>query len=145
MEQQEQDGNSGVDVQMGADRTRKSTNGNITGVMDFGKTYTYTAGIIADYASKTLTTAGGQSIINAAGTDAIDKFSSSTDAQAIARNGWYSSLNQIGDDARWPYSVRKGFFGFGGGLGALGNGGGRYRTDGVAWSDVTFRPVFYAE
>lgn len=138
--------NSGTDCTT-AVKTHKSTNGNITGIMDWGKTYSFTAGIISDYASKTLTTAGNLSsdpttsvIVNKAGTNAIDKFSSSTNAQAIARNGWYSSWNYISADANYPYSVRQGLFGFNGG--GYSNGS---VASGAARNDVTFRSVFYAQ
>ena len=136
--------NTGVQL---ADSTHKSTNGNITGIMDWGKTQSFTAGIIASYNDEgvTLTTAGGQSIINAAKnpatTNRIDKFSSTSD-QAIARNGWYSSMKSLGSNSSYPYSVRTGLFGFGGGLP---NGyGGNFVATGQASSN-TFRPVFYAQ
>ena len=94
-----------------------STNGNITGVMDWGKTYTFTAGIIESYASKTLTTVGGSSIINNAGTNRVDKFKGSmTWGYTIARTGWYGTpLDYTGQDGGYPYSYRNGLFGFGGG------------------------------
>ena len=137
--------NSGVDVQITADRTRKSTNGNITGIMDWGRSYTFTAGIIADYASTSLSTAGGP-IINDAETSAVDKFSASTSAQAIARNGWYISFNYIGDNASYPYSIRQGLFGFGGGSTVSTTGSGiYYAASGDAHRAVTFRPVFSAQ
>ena len=129
--------NTGVQL---ADSTHKSTNGNITGVMDWGKTYSYTAGIISTYANITDTTliANGQSIINAAGTSAIDKFSS-TSAQAIARTGWYGSWDFMYGRIDQPYSFRSGIFGFAGAANIS------ERCTGAANSGITFRPVFYAQ
>lgn len=125
-----------------------STNGNLTGIMDWGSNprstmYTFTAGIITSYASKELTTSGGQSIINAAGTDNVDKFiaSGGNNDFAIAKTNWTGvSWKYAGDSKDYPYSVREGLFGFGGGY--YGNFTGR--PCGAAYSDVTFRPVFYA-
>ena len=131
--------------------THYSTNGNLTGIMDWGKTISFTAGIISDYANLTLTTEGNLStdstrsvIVDNADTDAIDKFSSSSDAQAIARNGWYSSWNLVGLDANCPYSARWGLFGFSGG--DIGWDGSHYRYPaGMARNDATFRAIFYAQ
>lgn len=95
-----------------------STNGNITGVMDWGKTYTFTAGIIESYASKTLTTVGGSSIINNAGTNRVDKFKRSLTYRdyTIAKTGWYGMpINEVYEDPNHPYSYRNGLFGFAGG------------------------------
>lgn len=92
-----------------------STNGNITGVMDWGKTYTFTAGIIESYASKTLTTAGGSSIINNAGTSKVDKFKSlsSNNDYSIAKINWYNpSFYFSADTPDYPYSLRQGLFRF---------------------------------
>ena len=146
--------NSGIDFTTSV-KTHKSTNGNVTGVMDWGKTTSFTAGIISDYASKTLTTAGNLStdpttsvIVNNAETNAIDKFSSSTSAVAIARNGWYSSWKYVDSSEGYPYSVRKGLFGFSGGAyGGPGNSTGIlfFSVTGAANSDLTFRPVVYAQ
>ena len=128
-------------------KKHKSTNGNVTGVMDWGNTYTFTAGIISDYASKTLTTAGNltldsstSSIVNAAGTgNRVDKFGNLAYNGDIAQTGWYSSWNYYGNNANYPYSVRSGLFGFNGG--SNGNG----LASGAARADTTFRAVFYAQ
>ena len=137
-------GNTGIQL---AGNTHYSTNGNITGVMDWGKTFTFTAGIIKSYASKTLTTAGGQSIINNAGTDKIDKFELELDGPprnySIAATGWHDSWNSIGTDGNNPYSFRGGLFGFYGGNSI--SSGYLMRASGAAFENVTFRPVFYAQ
>ena len=140
--------NKGVSV-TSAVTSHYSTNGNLTGIMDWGSNprstmYTFTAGIITSYASKELTTSGGQSIINAAGTSAVDKFTASGGNAdfSIAKTNWTGvSWKYAGDSKDYPYSVREGLFGFHGG-GAVYNG---VRPCGAAYSDVTFRPVFYAQ
>lgn len=97
-------------------KEHKSTNGNITGVMDWGRTYTFTAGIIASYASKTFSdtvSGNGARIIANAGTNKIDKFKASDSKidYAIAKTGWYSpSWNYAAADERYPYSLRTGLF-----------------------------------
>lgn len=131
----------------------KSTNGNVTGVMDWGNNYTYTAGIIDSYATKTLTTAGNltvnpatNSIVNVAGTNRVDKFSYVRYSDDIAQTGWYGAWNGIGENEKFPYSERVGLFGFSGGF--TGSSGGIYTNDrakGAAFADVTFRAVFYAQ
>ena len=140
--------NAGVQI---PNTTHYSTNGNLTGIMDWGKTYSFTAGIISDYASKTLTTEGNLStdstrsvIVDNAETDSIDKFSSSSDAQAIARNGWYSSWNNIGAYADYPYSFRQGLFGFAGGSNDVYWGVLDLEAGAARW-DATFRAIFYAQ
>lgn len=107
-----------------------STNGNITGVMDLGKTTSFTAGIIASYSGKELTTVGGQSIINNAGTSSVDKFIASGESQdfSIAKTGWYSSRSRAYQDTEYPYSTREGIFGFWGGADEEMNHMKRYRT-----------------
>ena len=138
--------------------THLSTNGNITGVMDWGKTKSFTAGIIAKYNDEgvTLTTAGGQAIINAAKnpatTNRIDKFAdtgSNNNDISIAKVLWYDDLVNFSsnDEPTDPYSMRSGLFSF------LGGGWYDYRftshsdrsTNGAASSNITFRPVFYAQ
>ena len=116
-----------------------STNGNITGVMDWGKTSTFTAGIIASYNGKTLTTEGGQSIINNAGSNRVDKFDGST-AGRMAIQDWYSSYVEIYQMEGRPYSLRTNLFAFLGGCSAA-----QSICDGGADSRATFRPVFYAQ
>lgn len=142
--------NSGISVS-----NHYSTNGNITGVMDWGKTKTYTAGIISDYASKTLTTAGNltlepttNAILNAAGTgNRVDKFPKLNHNEDIAFTGWYGNWKHCSDNANRPYSLRAGFFGFAGGIeyGLYDNGYAGPRTSGDKYPDTTFRAVFYAQ
>ena len=107
--------NTGVQL---ADSTHKSTNGNITGIMDWGKNCTYTAGIIESYNDEgvTLGTAGGQSIINAAKnpstTNRIDKFKNidyrGTNLK-IAATSWYGD-SWVDASPENPYAARMGLF-----------------------------------
>ena len=124
-----------------------STNGNITGVYNWGKTYTFTAGIIDSYASKTLTTAGNLTsdstrniLLEKIGSNRIDKFMGTGDSDySIAKSGWYSWINWCGSNENYPYSARKGLFGFVGGV----SGRGEYPSG--TSNAATFRPVFYAQ
>lgn len=136
--------NTGVQI---PDTSHYSTNGNITGVMNWGKTLTLTAGIIDSYASQTLTNTGGESIINAVKnpvtTNRIDKFGKFNINDSIAATRWYSAWCNADSVASNPYSYRIGIFGFVGGY-ALSS---EYynRASGAAFNNETFRPVFYAQ
>ena len=133
-------------------KSHYSTNGNVTGVMDWGNTVTFTAGIISSYAGKTLTDKGNtveytpqnvNIILNNATTNKVDKFINSSEADySIARTGWYG-YKFVGEDADNPYSLRSGLFVFDGGVGGYSLFAGR--VNGKSSSDVTFRPVFYAQ
>lgn len=119
-----------------------STNGNVTGVMDWGKTITFTSGLVSNYPDldkSSVVYTNGKSLVDNAGTDSkIDILSSSTPTVSIGKNGWYGSWNYLGNDLRYPYSVRSGLFGFYAG----GNGYGvNFGTSGAASTNVTFRPV----
>ena len=130
----------------GSGATKYSTNGNITGVMNWGKTYTYTAGIIASYASKTLTTAGNltsnpsiSKIVENASTNKVDKFGNAGEDSSIALTGWYNSWIKISNNENGPYSFRDGLFGFQGGAINFSP----YYSTGAGAVDVTFRPVIW--
>ena len=126
----------------------KSTNGNVTGVMDWGNNITFTAGITESYKDITLTTEGGDSIKNAANnpntSDKIDKFPIKEYNDDVAQTGWYTSKNiNIGSASKYPYALRYGMFGF-----VSGHNGGTYgdkRSSGKADGEITFRAVFYAQ
>ena len=127
-------------------RNNGNTTGNVTGIMNFGSRYTYTAGIIKSYASKTLTTVGNLTldptrnvILENAGTNKIDKFDKSISYLQAAADIGGGEGNRIGDKAEYPYSIRYGFFGVNGGWQANASG---YST-GQAWSNVTFRPIIW--
>ena len=153
-------GNTGIQLE---GSTHKSTNGNITGVMDWGKTYTFTAGIIANWKNDSGTVqitdptvlSNGASIISAAGTNIVDKFKNSVGADDydIAKATWYSTsdnwvTSRAQNNVLYPYCFRQGLFGFYGGNKwdlrwySFDN---EYRANGAANSTLTFRPVFYAQ
>lgn len=121
-----------------------STNGNATGVMNWGKKETYTAGVTDIYENiETTSTAynNGKSIIKNA-TDSVHvDLVNKVSASSIAKNGWYNSWNDIKVNNNYIYSVRLGLFGI-----SAGNiyANQMYRVqghEGGANSSVTFRPV----
>lgn len=133
--------NKGIEVEIDG-RKYFSTNGNATGVMDWGKTVTFTSGVISNYANMDKASneyINGKSIVDNAGKDSkIDVLSKSTSTVAIGKNGWYRSWNFISSDLRYPYSVRYGLFGFSAGS----NGYGEHTSgSGSGFWGVTFRPV----
>ena len=109
-----------------------STNGNLTGIMDWGKTYTFTAGIIANWKDNNgniritneTVLSNGRSIINFAETSDIDKFNVSTNGTdfSIAKINWSGvSWNRADGQIDFPFSIRQGLFGMCGGFGDWGN------------------------
>ncbi len=130
--------NKGIEVEIDG-RQYFSTNGNATGVMDWGKTVTFTSGVISNYADIDKSSnvyRDGKSIVDNAGKDSkIDILSNSTSTVAIGKNGWYSSWNHLANDLRDPYSTRSGLFSFYAGTGYYGF------ASGAASTNVTFRPV----
>ena len=122
-----------------------STNGNVTGVMDFGKTITVTAGLISNYQSLEDTSSTdepydyGKSIIaNAANDNYVNLIEEGNVVRkSMAITGWYNTKEHIRDWLDTPYSAREGIFGFSGGLGLTG------AESGAAKSNVTFRPVLW--
>ena len=147
--------NNGVNFNTGV-KTRKSTNGNITGVMDWGNNYTYTAGIIDSYAEKTIATTGDltgsnpsiSKIVENAETGRVDKVGTEAINESRAQMFWYGATRSIDSSGSYPYSVRKGLFSLGCGRGygnEPGSGYFLFRPDGAARTDVTFRSVFYAQ
>lgn len=132
--------NKGIEIDIDG-RKYLSTNGNATGIMDWGKTITFTSGLISNYTEMDKSSAvytNGKSLVDNAGKDRkIDILSNSTSAVSIGKNGWYNSWNYLGNDLRYPYSVRSGLFGFNAG----GNGIGNNSSSGAASTNITFRPV----
>ena len=148
--------NTGIDVTIG-DKTYKSTNGNLTGMMNFGSMLTYTAGVISNYTNIVDTSATeepydwGKSIIenmkeyiekhpnnpNNPHVDLINTVS----ANAIAATGWYGSWNRVGVRIGEPFSLRRGLFGL---LSGAYDPSSRYYTpNGNATTQHTFRPVIW--
>ena len=130
--------NNGISITTPAGISRLSTNGNITGIMDWGKTITFTAGVIDNYSTSGNVYTKGKSLIDNLSSDTkIDKVTQ-LDATKMAMNRWYDSTTALGSESNYPYSTRNGLFGFIA-------GGNTYAGSsyGAASKSVTFRPVFY--
>lgn len=129
-----------------------STTDNITGVIDWGKNYSFTAGILSDADTKITdetVRANGQSLINnRANSLRVDTMDSVTNDE-IAVNNWYRTGNYIGDvirnsDYLYPFCVRKALFGIISGSYAGNNYGSDYtfyRGANGGAGNITFRPV----
>lgn len=117
-----------------------STNGNITGVMDWGKTQSYTAGIIANYSDitdETIKNNGKSLISNANNNRYVDKFDNTFWAvvKKYAATKWYSSgETYLGNSVIRPYTVRNNLF-------QVTGGSHRDYENGKGNSSITFRPV----
>lgn len=94
-----------------------STNGNITGVMNFGKTITYTAGVISNFEeieeSSTIYSDGKELIRNATNKYHVNIVKKTGMEKDMAKTGWNTPLqfDSIGSSIDYPYSIRKGLFG----------------------------------
>ena len=122
-----------------------STNGNITGVMNLGKTATYTAGVISNYTGIKDTEAteepydwGKRIIENAMNSKYVDLINT-VSAEAMAARKWYGSDMFINVSTGTPFAYRRGLFGFGGGY----YYGSENYTKGNANINVTFRPAIW--
>lgn len=124
--------NTGTSITIDGSSGHYSTNGNITGIIDWGRTITYTAGLRNDYKNITDDTIQ-QNIsslkINASNNRYIDIFPNmnwNVFSKKIAAISWYSaSVYTAGENniASW----RKGLF--------------EIRGDNGRRTDITFRPV----
>ena len=128
-----------------------STTDNITGVIDWGKTHSFTAGVLSEADTKITDDtirATGQSLINNAENltrvEQVDKITK----EEMGGNSWYQSRGYgdvyLGADYGYPYAVRKNFFSIIAGK----KGGNDYGTDWAFYSgscgaagNITFRPV----
>lgn len=102
--------NTGMTVKINGNN-HYSTTDNITGVMDWGKTGSFTAGILSDADTKITdetVRANGQSLINNSRVEIVDSLS----AESVACLGWYGSMDRKKNKnyAR-PYSARVGLYG----------------------------------
>lgn len=115
-----------------------STNGNATGVMNWGKTLTFSSGVISNYTDidtdSTIYSNGASIIQNATDSTHVDLVNGTNFSMAM--NGWYSTMNRNLEINR-PYSVREGLFGFGG----LNHETSYVGRTGAANNIITFRPV----
>ena len=129
-----------------------STNDNITGVIDWGKNRTFTAGIISTYENITDETVknNGKSIIDNIGdANKVDTLIIDGNYKnALAATGWFTNDAWgnwfIYGNTRYnfPYSVRKDNFGIMVGGGTDGSMMyDRLRTSNGAAAETTFRPV----
>lgn len=102
--------NTGMTVTINGN-SHYSTTDNITGVIDWGKTASFTAGILSDADTKITdetVRANGKSLINNSRVDIVDSLS----AESVACLGWYGSMARKNQNnyAR-PYSARIGLYG----------------------------------
>ena len=139
--------NTGTTISIGG-KDYLSTNGNATGVMDFGKNHTFTAGVIENYKGVLDTSETeepydyGKSIItNAENNRYVDLGSMeiTTVFKPIAYVGWYgATAHLVHNRTDHPFSVRKGLFG-----GLYGTNEGTGKATGKANQEITFRPVIF--
>ena len=123
-----------------------STNANITGVIDLGKTHTYTAGIISNYEEIVDTSAtdepydyGKRIIENVGNNSHVDIFTKSEEWKKSA----YVNSNYVSQSQWYPFSIRYGLAGIAAGnVNPYANGAYAYPTGGAS-PKVTFRPVFW--
>ena len=141
--------NTGTEITMNGVKYY-STTGNETGVMNWGKNpnagrYTQTAGIMNTYDNSTSTAKDNiTEIYNNMNSRFVEKIKTesfnvnNTLGMAIAETrGMYGSAAGVGQDNRYPISIREGLFGFN--VGGYNN----YGTSGAANASVTFRPVIW--
>ena len=120
-----------------------STNGNITGVMDWGKTRTYTAGVISDYTNIEDTSVTeepydyGKSIIENATNEKHVDLINGISKKSMALTGWYGSQSEVKSYASYPYMGRMGLFSNMAWPELSTYGLGKAKTD------VTFRPMIW--
>ena len=121
-------------------KSYKSTNGNATGVMNFGATTTYTAGVSNIYTevldSSEVYQNGKKIIENAEDDIHVDVFAAKTNMQQAFTKWEYSTF--VGSDVDAPFCSRTGWFGYYAGMG----GGSAPRCDGRA-TNYTFRPAIW--
>lgn len=130
---------TGTSITIDGSSGHYSTNGNITGVIDWGKNVTYTAGIIANYSDitdETIKNNGKLLISNVDNNRYVDKFAYNywNAIKKYAGTKWYDQACFLGNSTTKPYTIRKNLFHMtGGGFDGFENGQGG--------SSVTFRPV----
>ena len=146
--------NDGVTVSING-QDYLSTNGNATGVMDFGKTGTYTSGIISNYTDivdneeEEEPYDWGKSIIeyvnNNVNNTLVDLISYKDDYKvSAAARKWYGATVQVSSgsvQSTWaPYSTRRGLFGIQ--AGSHTNLAGMAKPFGNE-PNITFRPIIW--
>ena len=139
--------NTGLDVTIGG-TIYQSTNGNITGIMNLGKTYTYTSGIISNFAEieeGSTVYSDGRRIIESAikkEYNHVNVVTTTGMVKDMAATGWYgrSIENSINTYTAYPYSGRVGLFSL---VCGGGNSSHKNLPDGSASENRTFRPVIW--
>ena len=103
--------NTGTDVTIGG-KTYKSTNGNITGMMNLGQTTTYTASLISNYTEisqdATVYIVGKRLFENATNNRYVDVMDYNLH-KGMAINNWYGAYT-VSSDISNPFSARIGMF-----------------------------------
>lgn len=145
-------GNTGVEITI-KNVKYYSTNGNATGVMNWGSNpnktvYTQTSGIIDAYIQDPTTTPVASAddltyLVNNKDTRYVDVFStytsSTTRGMAISEtDGIFSSRFYAGTDRKYPVSIRNGLFG-----GVVGSNYNFFTASGAENQYATFRPVIW--
>lgn len=121
-----------------------STNGNITGIMNLGKTRTYTSGIISNYAEieeSSEVYSYGKNIIARANEKQYVDLINTVNAKDMAHTKWYGVTatniwSGFFNKTVAPYSMRSGLFA------VIGGHKSNVIPDGSA-NNVTFRPVIW--
>ena len=142
--------NNGITISLDG-KDYLSTNGNATGVLDFGKTATYTAGVLSNYEELENTSETeepydwGKSILdNATNSKYVDiLIDNSNFKRSIAVTGWYGVMNLWSQNANLPYSVRLGLFDFWVGKSSAWLDHNSWQADGAATDTKTFRPIIW--
>lgn len=138
--------NNGMTVTINGN-SHYSTNDNITGVIDWGRNVSFTAGILSEADTKITDEtikANGQSLIenmeNSSRVDSVDYNKNDWESLYAGRD-WYDTETRGGINFDWPYTSRHGLLGL-----KFGNA---FRwiiadaavTSGARFTYVTFRPV----
>ena len=142
--------NTGMTVTINGN-SHYSTNDNITGVIDWGKDYSFTAGVLSEADTKitddTIRENGKSLLENIENNSKVDKFDQISN-DYMSATGWYGTARYTyvfkGTNYSYPYSGRKGLFSFEGGNYSGNTAGDWYFVDmakGYASTRFTFRPV----
>lgn len=121
--------------------TYSSTNGNKTGVMNWGKTNTYTASVISNYTEISSTsdayTNGRRILEYATNKEYVDLINSSMNKKAACLS-WYGVTSSIETKTVSPYTFRQGLF-----KAIVGSSAYKVYCDGGTAVRQTFRPVLW--
>ena len=135
--------NNGKNVTIG-EKNYYSTNGNITGMMNLGKTFTYTAGLISKYteiSQESKVYNNGKSLFeNANNNTYVDIIKLANSYRGIGVNNWNhiytGAYVAISNDESCPFTLRQGLFG-------IFAGTTQQWPTGAANTGRTFRPAIW--